>query len=547
MPTFQNRPIKRDAPSDDAVLADADRINAEWREQSADDFSTFVRGLVIKTADGPRCFENVIAVFQREAFDDVRDAVHAIRDGTRPVRRRFWWERTKKAGKDSDLACIVLWLMAFPRRPFQGQIGAADGEQAAIVKDRVSDLLYHNPWLNELVEITGSKIRSRKRREDGTPLARIDILNADVAGSPGPTPDILIINELTAVKKWKFVENLMDNADGVPNGIVIIATNAGIKGSPAEVWRENAIRGEDWTIGLRRQPAPWADKVLVKAAKIRGPAAQYKRLWWGIWMSGLGDAVSETAIALCFNNDLRQLAQPEEGWFYIGAYDLGVSHDHSGVTILGINENEQRIRVARFRGYEPDTLTGEGQKKQVNLTMVENDICRWCRVFNISWFGYDPAAGGSYMAQRLRKRGVPTVEMSFGSPKKRTDMAEAFVSAVESGILECYDDADGRLRRDFGKFDIMRTTHSVRLEAVSDTHGHADIGTALIICLPRARDLLGGFGALQPDEVLADPADDRELTVDELADLPPELREIYESEDGVGVDHYEDVDFSDVF
>ena len=67
----------------------------------------------------------------------------------------------------------------------------------------------------------------------------------------------------------------------------------------------------------------------------------------------------------------------------------------------------------------------------------------------------------------------------------------------------------------------------------------------------RARALLGGFGALQPDEVLADPNDAVDLSSDERAELPPELADIYDSEDTVGQDdaaRYDgDADFSDVF
>ena len=65
----------------------------------------------------------------------------------RPKMQRFWIERTKKASKDADLAVIMMWLVAFPVRPLYMQVGAADRVQAGIVKDRMSHLLHHNPWL----------------------------------------------------------------------------------------------------------------------------------------------------------------------------------------------------------------------------------------------------------------------------------------------------------------------------------------------------------------------------------------------------------------
>ncbi len=550
--TFRSRPIKLNPPPDEDIVADADVITEGWRRASVDDFSTFCRGLLIATARGPACFENVMADHQRDAFGDVAESLQAIRDGRQPLRRRFWWERTKKSGKDSDLACVVLWLAAFPRRPFYGQVGAADRGQAEIVRDRVSALLYHNPWLNEHVEVVQREIRSKARGPDGTPLARIDIMAADVPGSHGGTPDILILNELSHVQKWKFFENLMSNADGVPNGIVIIATNAGIRGTPAEVWRNNAIKSPDWDVRVFPMPAPWHDKASLKDARNRLRTAEYRRLWQGLWISGVGNALDEEAIARTFNNNLRALSGPEPGWFYLGGLDLGVSHDHSGLVVLGINEDEGKIRVAWFRAYEPDTMTAEG-KKQVDLQLVEDDVVKIHKAFDLCWMGYDPAAGGSFMAQRLQRRGVPMAEMTVSSPRNRIHMAEAFIAAVEAGVLECYDDPDGRLRRDFGKFDIMNTTGGIRLVAVSDEHGHADVGTALVICLPRARELLGGFGSLRPGDDVAMPLDvddERELTAEEREALPPELADIYDAYDEIEADEkrgYGRDDFSDVF
>ena len=140
------------------------------------------------------------------------------------------------------------------------------------------------------------------------------------------------------------------------------------------------------------------------------------------------------------------------------------------------------------------------------------------------------------MAQRLRKLGVAMCEMSFASPKNCTDMAVAFVIAMNDGILHCYEDGEGRLRRDFGKFNIEHKPPSkYKLIAISDEHGHADVGTALVIALPRAVELLGRFGRLSETDVLA--GDDAPLSDEEVAAMPRELREIYE--DGGQDDEYE--------
>jgi hypothetical protein len=135
------------------------------------------------------------------------------------------------------------------------------------------------------------------------------------------------------------------------------------------------------------------------------------------------------------------------------------------------------------------------------------------------------------MAQRLRRRGVPVQHVSFSTPANLTAMAEALVQVVEGGVLECYEDAEGRLRRDFGKFSIKeRAPAGLKLEAVSDETGHADVGTALVICLPRALQLLGGHAPLDDEDVIAAVMDE-DLTPEEVEKMDPGLRELYEMDD----------------
>ena len=117
-------------------------------------------------------------------------------------------------------------------------------------------------------------------------------------------------------------------------------------------------------------------------------------------------------------------------------------------------------------------------------------------------------------------------EMTFSSAKNQTVMATKFVQSVKDGKLECYEDGEGRLRRDFGKFDIERKADgSRRLRAVSDEYGHADVGTALVICLPKAVELMGGLPGSSGPLV----ADDKPLSNEELGEMPDDLRDIYDS------------------
>ncbi len=487
----------------------------EYRRRCAADPMLFLLGLVIPSAHGPCRFNECMAPFQRQTFDGLLPSLAAVRDGKMPPRRRFWIERTKKAAKDSDLAACLLWSLAFAKRPLYLQVGAADRDQAGIVRRRMEDLLHYNSWLKELVSVHQYKIVGSGG------LAELEILAADIAGSHGETPDVLVINELSHVTRWEFVENLLDNADGVPMGVVVIATNAGFHGSKAEARRSNASTSPIWTMHVWDRPAPWIGEADLQEAKSRNSPSRFARLWMGRWASGKGDALDEADIARCFRGT-GPLSGPEPGWQYVAGLDLGVSHDHSGLAVLGVNQKERRIKLAWMRGWEPRP-GGE-----VDLIEVENACHAAWKTFRLRWLGYDPTEA-RLMGQQLRRRGVPMVPVSFSSGKNLTSMAESIVQVVEAGILECYDDQDGRLRRDFGKFNILEKPYGYKLEAVSDEYGHADVGTALAICLPQVLAVLGGgLTSLGEDDVIAE-FDDKPLTDEEVGELPAELRDIYDA------------------
>lgn len=456
-----------------------------------EDFLAFARLLVIESAFGPRMFEDAmfeyerlgIVPFQRNFFEEVVLSLHALRIGDVPPHRRFWLERTKKSSKDNDLAVCLLWLMAFPKRPILCQVVAADQQQAAIIKRRVEHILFYNEWLKEYVAIRTNKIQSM----DG--LGTTVIEATDNASAHGETPALLVLNELVHVKKWEVMEAHYNNASGVPRGVMIISTNAGYRGTKAEKWKQNALKQpERWRMHTWQQPAPWMDEADVADAKQINLPSEFARLFGGRWPSGKGDVLTEEAVEGIFRENLEWMDGSEEGWIFVAGLDLGRSQDHSGVVVLGVNKKEKRIRVAHLRDLRP-TLPNSQGVKQVDLEEVKREIVVVFQKFSPLWFGYDPAEGAWHFEQELRVYGILMSQMTFTGSSLRT-MAEAFVKCIpylESPESEI-------LRRDIGKFTWKHTPpDKVKIESLRDEHGHADVGTALLICLPEAVELVGGL------------------------------------------------------
>lgn len=521
--------MSTDTPiSEETIGLSAEQAEQGYQHFSEDDLLYFASGLQMPTSTGTREFSECMAPFQREFFAAVAPSLIAVREGRKPQCRRFWVERTKGASKDSDLAICLLWLLAFPKRPITVQVGAGDRGQAAIIRKRMEEILFCNEWLQSRVEIRMNRVVSFPGH-----LVEVEIMASDAKTAHGGAPNVTVLNELTHVQRWEFMQTMMSNASKVPWGLTLIVTNAGTKGTKAEVWRKNAIKNKDkWRCLFWDKPAPWIDQNDVEDEKQRMPSlSEFNRLWFGRWSSGKGDALSEEDITRCLSVHSGPMEKPEPGWICVAGLDLGVSHDHSGLVVLGTNPAEQRIRILTFRSWKPD-IVADGGSKEVDLVAVEQACFDVFRRYGIVWFGYDPAAGGSYMAQILRRKQVPMREMTFSSQTNLSLMATSLVQAMKDRKLDGYDDAEGTLRRDLGKFSIKSRVAGrewgYKLDAVSDETGHADVGTALVICLPKAVALLY-MGGLSRDDQLID-GSEGEPTEEDLASVPDDLRELYEGE-----------------
>ena len=220
--------------------------------------------LLVPSGRGLIRYGSSLAPFQIKDFKALDSAFVALRDGREPACKRFWIERTKGSSKDSDCAVLILWLLAFCPRSLSCQVGAADRDQAVELKKAAVGILQQNGWLGQLVE---AQAWSLLNRHTGSVC---DIIPADVAGSHGARPDLLVLNELAHITKREFAENLMDNAEKVPNGLVIVATNSGILDSWSWEWRQNAKNSERWYFSNYDQPLPVGARQFLRAGCI-GP------------------------------------------------------------------------------------------------------------------------------------------------------------------------------------------------------------------------------------------------------------------------------------
>ncbi len=415
-------------------------------------------------------FGDIAAPFQREWVETVSPALLAVATGQQPACGRYFWDGTKGTAKSTLIAWLVLWLVAFSRKPLTIQIGAADADQAAEPRKAADETLRQMPWLAQRVTIDRWKIACEATGSTCT------IEAADVAGSHGARPHVLFLDELHAITKREFAENLMDNASKMPDGLVVIGTNSGVLDTWQWQWRELARTSERWTFLRWAEPAPWLDPAEIAEAERRNTRARYRRLFWGEWSpenEGEGLDSQDVQAAKVLRGPTHQLPADSEAFCGV---DIGVKRDFSGMVVLLCRKGSPKIQLALAQSWSPP------RGGEVDLSAVERAILDAHRRFRFRLYA-DPHQA-SLLLQRLRSRGVWATEMPF-TGQKCDQMATTLLRVFRERSIELYDHP--QLVGELLKLQIVERAFGYRLTSTrTEAGGHCDLATSMSICLPAA-------------------------------------------------------------
>jgi len=436
----------------------------------------FFASIRIPTSVGSKRFSEVWADFQRKWFQAIAPSLVSLVAGKVPDTPRFWSERSKGSSKDADAALATIWLLAFSLRPLSIEVAAADREQALELKKAAVDILRLNSWLSTRLKVQLFDISCPKTGSEAR------ILAADIAGSHGSRPDVLIANELSHVAKREFVENLFDNLAKKANSVGVILTNAGHVGTWQHEWRMLAQESDRWHFHQVNHPAPWISNEELEEARRRNSKSRFLRLFHGVWCSQLGDALDQSDVNACVSDAITAGIRPSrlpspENWRFTLGVDLGIRHDHAAIVALGSRTDSQEVRLIDARSWAPSAEGGE-----VDLSKVESSILDWHRKYGFANVCIDPWQA-ALLRQRLERQGVPCKEVAFVG-KNLNEMATCLLETFRSRRIVLY--RHETLLRDLSTLSIEEKSYGHRLVANRTSGGHADLATAFCIALPTA-------------------------------------------------------------
>jgi phage terminase large subunit-like protein len=467
------------------------------------DPAAFRANLLIDTDEGPLPLGQCVDPWQDADFKALDSGWQRAVQGaeTRATCQRGWLERGRGHSKTADLGVMGAWALFASRRRLSGVGAAGDQDQARLLRDAISRLLYLNPWLGQLLEVQAYKVVNP--RTDSA----LEIISSDVPTSYGLTPDFCICDEVTHWRGRDLWDSLISSAAKRSTCMFVVITNAGLTDDWQWKTREVVRQDPKWHFSRLDGPlATWITKDRLEEQERLLPGIAYRRLWLNEWTSGAGDALTAEDVQAAFRADLKPMTDAMRvelaGWDFVGGLDLGVSRDASALCILGVSRGKTdhgKIRLALTKVWRPR----KGQK--INLGDVEQTLVEVNGRFKLKQLNYDPWQAVA-MAQRLQASSFGTMDSglrTFGdvresrlpmvevpsTQKYLQAMATTCLEAFNDRRLELYEDAD--LKRDLGRMRVEERPSGFRLSFPRDSLGHGDLGQAFLLALLAASELAG--------------------------------------------------------
>ena len=206
------------------------------------------------------------------------------------------------------------------------------------------------------------------------------------------------------------------------------------------------------------------------------PPVMVRRVIYGIWTSGTSDALTQEDIdaAIC----LPGPSDPEFGPAYIGALDIGLTHD--AASFIALAKRGTACKVARVWNWQPTA----GNK--VSIDEIEKTILQAHAAYRFRKIGADPWQAAQ-LVERCKARGVPIAERTQ-SGKNLMEQASALIDAFTSKSLSLFDYPP--LTYDLRHARIEERSYGFRLVSSRGPNGHGDRMTALSIALAEAKPII---------------------------------------------------------
>ena len=433
------------------------------------------RKAVLIDCDGvSRVADDVLDPWQREDYAALDPAWMRIAGRfSGDCKARGYLERPRGHSKTTDIALMSSYVLLASERKIIGVAAAGSKEQAKLLRDGIDTLLRLNPWLSEHLTVNRFEVINK-----GTG-STLSILASDEKTTFGKTPDFVIVDELTHWKKKKLWATLFSSVAKRNKCVLVVISNAGDDMGWGWHWqvREACRTNPAWYFHKLDGPqASWLNKANLDEQRHILEPPEYKRVWLNQWQTGSGEGLSPEDITAACTLSGPWLDNRPPAYDCLGALDIGIKHDHAAFVVLGLDVENNRVRLVQAIRWDPRSYPN----RRVPLKDVERTVASEAKRLNLLGVAYDPHQC-ERIAEELAEQGVEMYANHF-TPKSLTKMAKLMLDYFTNRRIDLYPEPS--LITDLHGLNFVKRGMASTTSANRDDAGHCGMGIALAIGLP---------------------------------------------------------------
>jgi hypothetical protein len=469
----------------------------------------YLENVIINSSPLPMKFGMCMTDMQRnDIFKPLVPAMEAVAGFNKNAKgvneyngvKKFMYVLAKGFDKSSSQARLINWLIAYGKRPVPLKIysGAANLDQSNIILDAMKTEAMLNPWLTNKLRFIKNECLGRG--------GSLKCLTSDADSIAGILPDVIIIDEPTRHDSDFLYRELMGGAGKRKGCLVIVITNAGVKGS--WMWDEyqNAKNSDAWYLfespaGVRPN---WVDEDVIADLRRSMTPDAARRLFDNIWTEEDEDSyVLRSEVLGCeqlaseLNLCLR--TNGEKQFVYYCGVDYGSVKDRTALCVLHYDKKQDRVIVDKL-----DVWQGSPQDK-IKLKDVEEWMEEQHYAFHNPIFICDKYQMEGSIQKLEGKLRIRPFEYRGG--KKNYEMAELLRTLIINKRIAWYQGAGditvGGKRHSFGdeltELIVRRMSYGYRFDHDSGKHDDRAVCVGMA-ALSSIKDTYEGMGELPPTD-----------------------------------------------
>lgn len=296
----------------------------------------YLANVVIDSRPKPRRWGGIWEPWQGEIVAPMVKAVEyatGIREAYAGP-RRFWIELTRGHDKTGLIARLANFMLRFSRQQVTGIAAASDRDQARVLLTAMEREIALNPWLAAHLSAHNYFVRG--------PGGSVEVIASDAGGASGGLPDVTVCDEVTYWPRRDLFDMLLSGVVKRPQGVFIVITNAGIRGTWQWEIREAVRKDPSWHFYAApqgRRLASWMSEEEIASDRAKMTTGHARRVFDNVWTDSsdnplfpadLVAACSQARSSILWANPLQPPTGPKN---LLLGYDVG-QNDRAALWVL---------------------------------------------------------------------------------------------------------------------------------------------------------------------------------------------------------------------